>query len=74
MGANLGGAVAEWCKALFEREKIQKDPRFAPPPGLGKLKKFVSQHIFLLSIRDLILKKIGAQLKNFQCKVEEKFF
>ena len=32
----MGGAVAEWCKALQLREKIsenKKDPRFAPRPG-----------------------------------------
>ena len=39
MSCVKGGAVAEWSKALLERESInenQKDPRFAPP-GLGKL-------------------------------------
>jgi hypothetical protein len=35
----MGGAVAEWSKALLEREnkRKSKDPRFAP--GLGTFKK-----------------------------------
>ena len=34
--STMGDAVAEWSKALLEREnkrKSQKDPRFAPRPG-----------------------------------------
>ena len=41
----IGGAVAEWSKALLVREKInenKKDPRFAPRPG-QTLKKFITQ-------------------------------
>ena len=30
---HVGGAVAEWSKALLSREKITEDPRFAPRPG-----------------------------------------
>ena len=29
----LGGAEAEWSKALLVRENKRKDPRFAPRPG-----------------------------------------
>ena len=39
------GAVAEWSKALLEREKNKrkpKDPRFAPPPAWAILKKPVN--------------------------------
>ena len=38
----MGGAVAEWCKALQLREKIsknKKDPRFAPRPGQTEKKQ-----------------------------------
>ena len=37
----MGGAVAEWSKALLEREKANekpKDPRFAPRPALAIFK------------------------------------
>ena len=40
--AVMGGAVAEWSKAMHLLEKInetQKDPRFAPQPGHLFLKK-----------------------------------
>ena len=40
----VGGAVAEWSKALLLREKInenQKDPRFAPRPGQPLKRTFV---------------------------------
>ena len=35
----MGGAVAEWCKALLWREKINENPKKIPslPPGLGNL-------------------------------------
>ena len=37
----LGGAVAEWSKALLLREKINENPKkiSGSPPGLGNLKK-----------------------------------
>ena len=44
LNLSKGGAVAEWSKALLQREKIneyQKDPRFAPRPG-HLLKKVTS--------------------------------
>ena len=40
----VGGAVAEWSKALLLREKInenQKDPWFAPRPGQPLKRTFV---------------------------------
>ena len=36
----LGGAVAEWSRALLLREKINENQKISGlPPGLGKLKK-----------------------------------
>ena len=39
----LGGAVAEWSKALLLGEKINENPKKIPgsPPGLGNLLKKV---------------------------------
>ena len=35
-----GGAVAEWSKALLEREKIDENQKIpGSPPGLGTFKK-----------------------------------
>ena len=42
----MGGAVAEWSKALLEREKINENRKIpGSPPGLGNLKKCFSPGI-----------------------------
>ena len=45
------GAVAEWFKALLNKEKINgnlKDLRFAHPPGLGKLLKMYKIKLYII--------------------------
>ena len=37
---HIGGAVAEWSKALLKREKINENQKIpGSPPGLGTFKK-----------------------------------
>ena len=42
----VGGAVAEWSKALLKREKINENQKIpGSPPGLGTFKKIIKKII-----------------------------
>jgi hypothetical protein len=44
-----GGAVAEWSKALLEREKLNENQKIpGMPPDLGTLYKKIVKHLIKL--------------------------